>query len=116
MKKPLKNRLLMLLFPLPFVGVGIGLLLFSVLPNLYQWQQIKAWPQVEAELLHAELLVNNGEDSDTYRAGERVTIMSGSDNIGNFQQQLAAQLKRFERQWRQRFSGALQNPRPHPQG
>lgn len=117
MKKPLKDRLLMLLFPLPFVAVGIGLLLFSVMPDVYQWQQMKAWPQVEAELLHAELLVNSGEDSDTYRAvaryqyryqgmdytGERVAIMSGSDNIGNFQQQLAAQLK-----------SALRNQRPVP--
>ena len=105
----------MLLFPLPFVGVGIGLLLFSVIPDLYQWQQMKAWPQVETELLHAELLVNNGEDNDTYRAvarykyryqgldytGERVAIANGSDNIGNFQQQLAAQLQ-----------SALRNQRP----
>lgn len=105
----------MLFFPLPFVGVGIGLLLFSVIPDLYQWQQMKAWPQVETELLHAELLVNNGEDNDTYRAvarykyryqgldytGERVAIANGSDNIGNFQQQLAAQLQ-----------SALRNQRP----
>lgn len=111
MKKPLKNRLLALLFPLPFVAVGIGLLLFSVMPDLYQWQQMKAWPQVEAELLHAELLINRGEDSDTYRAvarykyryqaqdytGERVAIMGGSDNIGDFQQDLARQLERAHR-------------------
>lgn len=117
MLKTLKHNWFMLLFALPFAGVGIGLLLFSILPNLYTWQQMKSWPQVQAQLLEANLSVNRGDDSNTYQAtarytyryqmldytGERVAIMGGSDNIGDFQQQLAAQL-----------SSALQNQQPVP--
>lgn len=107
MKEKLKGRWLTLLFALPFAAVGIGLLLFSVFPSLYQWQQMKAWPQVEARLFDAGLSTNRGDDSDTYKAyarysyrfqmqdytSERVAIMGGSDNIGDFQQDLAQQLE-----------------------
>lgn len=107
MKEKLKDRWLILLFSLPFAGVGIGILLFSVIPSLYEWQQMKSWPRVNATLLDAGLSTNRGEDSDTYRAtaryqylylgtnytGERVAIMDGSDNIGHFQEQLATQLE-----------------------
>ena len=31
---------LLILFALPFAGVGIGFLLFSIIPSLYEWQQI----------------------------------------------------------------------------
>ncbi len=107
MKESLKSRLFMLLFALPFAGVGIGFLVFGVIPNLYEWQQMKHWPQVEARLLDAGLHTSRGDDNDTYKAyarysyryqmldytGERVAIMGGSDNIGRFQQDLARQLE-----------------------
>ncbi len=111
MKESLKGRLFMLLFALPFAGVGIGFLLFGVIPNLYEWQQMKSWPQVEARLLDAGLHTSRGDDSDTYRAyarytyryqmqdytSERVAIMGGSDNIGDFQSDLALQLELAQR-------------------
>lgn len=117
MTKIHKQHWFMLLFALPFAAVGVGLLLFSIIPNLYEWQQMKSWPQVQAQLLEARLAVNRGDDSDTYQAtarytyryqmldytSERVAIMGGSDNIGDFQRQLAAQL-----------SFALQNQQPVP--
>ncbi len=117
MKKSLKSRLFLLLFCLPFAGVGLGFLFLSVIPSLYEWQQMKSWPQVEARLLHADLSTSRGDNSDTYQAiarysyryqmmdytSERVAIMGGSDNIGRFQQNLAAQLKR-----------ALRDQRPVP--
>lgn len=117
MNEKLKTNWLLLLFALPFAGVGVGLLLFSVIPNLYQWQQMKTWPQVQAQLQEAGLSVNRGDDSDSYEAyarysyryqmldytSERVAIMGGSDNIGDFQQQLGAQL-----------SYAFQNQQPVP--
>lgn len=107
MKETLKGRLFLLLFSLPFAGVGIGMLFLSVLPSLYEWQQMKSWPQVQAQLLEARLTTNRGDESDTYQAtarysyryqmvdytGTRVAIMSGSDNIGHFHQTLAAQLE-----------------------
>ncbi|WP_053094213.1 DUF3592 domain-containing protein [Cellvibrio sp. pealriver] len=111
MKESLKGRLFMLLFALPFAGVGVGFLLFGVIPNLYEWQQMKSWPQVEARLLDAGLHTSRGDDSDTYRAyarytyryqmqdytSERVAIMGGSDNIGDFQSDLARQLELAQR-------------------
>ena len=108
MSKLLKRRLFMLLFSLPFAGVGVGLLLFSLVPNLYDWQQMKSWPQVEGRLLEVDLIVNRDDEGSTYRAtaryryrfqgmdytGERVAIMGGSDNIGSFQKVIASELKK----------------------
>lgn len=122
MIKTRKHNWFMLLFALPFAGVGIGLLLFSIIPNLYEWQQMKSWPQVQAQLLEASLSVNRGDDSDTYQAtarytyryqmldytSERVAIMDGSDNIGRFQQDLAHQLQQAQRH--QRSVPAWVNP------
>ena len=107
MKETTKGRLFLLLFALPFAGVGIGFLVFGVIPNLYEWHQMKSWPQVEARLLDAGLSTNRGDDSDTYKAyahysyryqaqdytSGRVAIMGGSDNIGDFQQDLSRQLE-----------------------
>jgi hypothetical protein len=107
MKETTKGRLFTLLFALPFAGVGIGFLVFGVIPNLYEWHQMKNWPQVEARLLDAGLSTNRGSKSDTYQAiarysyryqaqnytSERVAIMGGSDNIGDFQQGLARHLE-----------------------
>lgn len=118
----LKAHLGLFLFSLPFAGVGLGFLLLSILPSLQEWQQMASWPQVEAQLQHAKLEHNRGDDSDTYEAvarytytyngrsyhSSRVAIMSGSDNIGDFQQRLAAQL---EADWRaQRTVPAWVNP------
>ncbi|MDO8344926.1 MAG: DUF3592 domain-containing protein [Cellvibrio sp.] len=107
MKEKLQNGWLLLLFALPFAGVGIGTLVLGIIPSLYEWQQMKSWPQVEAHLLEAGLSVNRGDDSDTYQVtarytyryqiqdytSERVAIMGGSDNIGDFQQDLARHLE-----------------------
>lgn len=97
MKKSTSSRLFMLLFALPFAGVGIGFLVLGIIPNLYEWQQMKSWPQVEARLLDAGLTTSRGDDSNTYKAyarysyhyqrqdytSERVALVSGSDNVGN---------------------------------
>lgn len=110
------------LFGLPFAAVGIGTLVFSVIPDLYEWQQMKSWPQVEAHLLEAKLSVNRGDNSDSYQAtasyayryqmqdytGERVAIMDISDNIGDFQRDLAYQLKQAKDN--QRLVPAWVNP------
>lgn len=107
MKETLKGRLFLMLFSLPFAGGGLGLLLLSVLPSLYEWQQMKSWPQVQAHLLEASLTTHQGSKSDNYQAtarysyryqmvdytSERVAIMGGSDNIGHFHQTLVAQLQ-----------------------
>lgn len=108
MAKKTGSPWLLFLFALPFAGVGIGMLLFSVLPSLYEWQSMKSWQPVAAQLTHAELKTSRGDDSDTYQAlaryqyrmngvqyqGDRVGIMSGSDNIGRWQQDRARELQR----------------------
>ncbi len=114
MNKNLQVYWMMLLLGLPLTGVGLGNLFLSIVPNLVTWQQMKSWPQVSAELQHAELVINHSRSSGSttystsaryhyqyqgkYYAGERVSIMGGSDNIGDFQLNLA---HRLEEAWHQ---------------
>ncbi|MDN3637817.1 DUF3592 domain-containing protein [Simiduia curdlanivorans] len=102
------SPLFLILFALPFAGVGVGFLFFSIIPSLYEWQQMHQWQPVDAQLLSAKLQTNHGDDSTTYQAlasyryyfrgtayeSDRVGIMSGSDNIGSWQEDKAYELKR----------------------
>ena len=97
----------LILFGLPFAGIGIGMLVMSVIPTLYEWSRMKSWVEVDARLLEASLESHSGDDSTTYNAravyeysfagqpyrNDRVAINSGSDNIGDFQQQLGRRLE-----------------------
>ena len=96
------------LFALPFAASGIGMLLLSVLPTLYDWSRMQFWQPVDATLLQAQLVTSRGSKSTTYRAtahyrfewagqpvqGQRAAISERADNIGDFQQQLGWQLER----------------------
>lgn len=107
MNKNLQVYWMMLLLGLPFAGVGLITLFLNILPSLYEWQQMKSWPQVSAQLQHAELVFDHSGDSTTYSTsarylyqyqgkqytGERVAIMDISDNIGNFQLKLGHELE-----------------------
>ncbi len=100
------SRWLLTLFALPFAGVGVGMLLLSVLPTLYDWTRMQSWQPVEATLLAASLDEHSG-DSSTYSVsaryrfevagrvleGQRVAISEGADNIGRFQQHLGTRLQ-----------------------
>lgn len=95
------------LFALPFAVVGVGMLLLSVLPTLYDWSRMQSWQPVDATLLQAQLVTRRSSKSTTYRAvahyqfewagqsvqGQRVAISERSDNIGDFQQQLGLRLE-----------------------
>lgn len=110
-KQLIYARLLALLISTPFLGIGIGMLHMLAGPALYDWHQMKAWLPVNAEVVDGGYEVVEGEDSDTYRAfanytyeyqgiryrGTRASISSGSDNIGDFQQQLGRQLAQAKR-------------------
>lgn len=102
------GRWLLTLFALPFAAIGLGMLLLSVLPTLYDWARMQFWEPVPAQLLVAELREKSGSKSSTtylahaqYRylfagqpyAGQRVAIGGGADNIGDFQQQLGQRLE-----------------------
>lgn len=111
MAKKSGGRWFLLLFSLPFAAVGLGFLLFSIIPSLTEWQQMKSWPQVEASLSHVKLVRNSGDDGVTYQASaqysyfydgrqyqsDRVAIMGGADNIGDFHEQLVAKLEAAQR-------------------
>lgn len=117
-RKPTRNtssaktgRWALTLFALPFAAVGVGLLLLSVLPTLYDWVRMQSWQPVDATLQAATLHSHSGKSrtysvSARYRfvvAGQevesrRVAITEGADNIGDFQQRLGARLERARAQ------------------
>ncbi|MFZ5723551.1 MAG: DUF3592 domain-containing protein [Pseudomonadota bacterium] len=98
---------LLALFALPFAGAGFGVLGFLVVWPLAEWRDMQGWDTVPARLLAAELIEHH-DDSTTWRAtaryrysyagndyeNDRVTLVGGSDNIGDFQQQLGRRLER----------------------
>ena len=106
--KRIKKRWVGLLFGLPFAAVGIGMALFGVWPQISDWQQMKQWQAVPAQLSRAELKVSHGDDSTTYKAtasyryeyqglsysGQRVSIDDSFDNIGDFNYSLGRRLER----------------------
>ena len=63
-----KGVWLAMLFALPFAASGIGMLLLSVLPTLYDWSRMQFWQPVDATLLQAQLVTSRGSKSTTYRA------------------------------------------------
>lgn len=103
------------LFGLPFFCIGIGFLLFSVIPTLHDAWRMASWPETQGTLLQAQLTANHSSKSTTYDVsaeyryevagrsyrGNRVAIGSGGDNIGDFQQTLG-----------NRLETALQNEQP----
>ncbi len=110
-----RSRWVLMLFGLPFAGVGVGMLLFMVVPTVQEARQMQHWHEGQAELTRAGVEVNRGDDSTTYRAyasyryhyqgksyvGSRVAINGNADNVGDFQQSLGRRLER-----------AFQNSRP----
>ena len=92
-----------LLFALPGLGIGT----FSILPNLYEWLDMKAWVAVPAQLTHVELHSSRSDKSYTYRVsaqyhyhylardyqGHRVGIATSSDNIGEWHQDIYNRLR-----------------------
>lgn len=106
-KQVIYHRLLALLVSTPFLGIGIGVLHMLAGQAIYDWQQMKTWRPVDAQVIDGGYEIEEGDDSDTYRAfanytyeyegisyrGTRVAISSGADNIGDFQQQLGRRLE-----------------------
>jgi len=101
----MKGRILSSLFALPFFGVGVWML-WSVGSSAYDVWEMRSWQPTPAQLSSAGYSTNHGDDSNTYEAyaeytyeyfgqtfhGDRVGINSGSDNIGDYQQDTGRQL------------------------
>jgi len=96
----------MTLFALPFLGIGVWML-WSVSGSLYQAWQMQDWIQVEATLDRGGYETHRGDDSDSYEAyadysyswggqrftGNRVSLGSGGDNIGDYQTNIGQRLQ-----------------------
>ncbi len=101
----MKGRILGTLFALPFFGVGVWMA-WSIGNIFHDSWQMRSWQPVEAILTSAGYTTSRGDDSDTWEAyaeysyrfngqawvGYRVTIDSGSDNIGDYQRDIGSQL------------------------
>ncbi|WP_218932176.1 DUF3592 domain-containing protein [Adhaeretor mobilis] len=95
------------LFSLPFTIAGLCILGWT-LWSLFGWQQAQSWVETPATLLETRLKTSRSDDSDTYQAtaryryqyagktyeSDRVSLHSGSDNLGSYQQDLAKRLKK----------------------
>ncbi|MDQ8023353.1 MAG: DUF3592 domain-containing protein [Moraxellaceae bacterium] len=96
------SRWLGTLFSLPFLATGIFVLSYNVVPMLYDWARMQAWQPVQAQLLKAG---DGGRTSHLATAhyryrfngidyeSRRVAIVDRADDIGDFQQILAHDLK-----------------------
>jgi hypothetical protein len=96
----------LMLFALPFAlfGGGMGVV---VARDLWLWQAAQQWVETPATLLEAKLDSNSDGDGATYRAtarysyeingrryeSEDVSLHSGSDNIGSYQQDRGRELE-----------------------
>lgn len=99
-------RWFLVLFGLPFAGVGVGVFGWLLLPVLLDWHAAQSWQPLSAEVLTATVVEHRDDDSVTWQAtarfryevdgrsyeGERVAIDGSADNIGDFQQRLGGEL------------------------
>jgi Protein of unknown function (DUF3592) len=97
----------LVLFSLPFAGVGV-VMTWLMVSTVLAWHGMQSWDQAPAQILHAELEVHQGDDSTTYSVearytyeyegqqytGTRVAISGSADNIGSFQQDAYDELSR----------------------
>ena len=102
----MKGRLFLILFALPFAGVGVWAG-YSIASNLLDAYEMRRWAEVRAELLDAGYTSHAGDDSTTYKAyaeyryevggqtyiGTRVGIAGGADNIGDYQISMGRRLE-----------------------
>lgn len=94
------------IFLLPFAAVG-AFMAYQTLSLLLEWDMAKSWPEVRADIQSLNLDSNrSSKGSSTYRVeatysfeyegktvtSSRVSLYSGSDNIGDFQEQLYRKL------------------------
>ena len=102
----LRGRLFTTLFALPFFAVGVWML-WSISHMFFDAWRASDWQPVQARLETAGYETHHGDDSTTYTAfatytythygqtyrGHRVSLFSGGDNIGSYQQDLGQRLR-----------------------
>jgi hypothetical protein len=107
----IKRSWFLAIFGLPFFLVGLGMLVMSILPTLYDGWRMQSWSPAEAQVLHAETITISSSDTTTYRVearyqysvngidyvNNRVTHSTSADNLGDFQQSLGRRLEQHYR-------------------
>jgi len=102
----MKGKIVATLFGLPFFAVGVWML-WSIGSAVFDASQMRGWVQVNATLTRGGYETHSGDDSDTYEAfgdytysfggarytGNRVSLSSGGDNIGSYQQDMGRRLQ-----------------------
>ncbi len=98
------------LLALPFAAVSLGML-GLLLWTCYDYMAVQRWQETPATIVHAELKANSDSDGGTtYQAtaeyryryrernytGTRVSLHSGSDNIGYFHKNVHRELKQYQ--------------------
>jgi len=103
----MQGKIFISLFALPFFGVGVWML-WSISNTLVDAWQMDNWVQTEAQLIRGGYETRRSDDSDTYEAfatyhysidgqqyqGNRISLGSGGDNIGSYQQDIGRSLQR----------------------
>lgn len=103
----MKGKSFLILFALPFFGVGVWTLI-SISGHVFDAWQMRSWEPVQAHLNNAGYETHAGDDSSAYEAfavyeyryrgqeytNDRVAIAGGADNIGDYQTDLGRRLSR----------------------
>ncbi len=103
----------MVVFSLPFAGVGVGMLIWMAF-TFTTYLGMRSWQGAQARILSADLVSSTSSSSDggsstSYKAtatytytfdgkeytSNRVTAQSGSDSVGNFQKRAHQELKEY---------------------
>ena len=98
------------LFGLPFFAAGL-FIAWMYFSGLAGWWSARGWVETPCRIVAAELKVNRGSDSTTYRAtgrfvyrwqgreyeSERVSLTDGGDNLGDYQKRVHRAMKRAMR-------------------
>ena len=101
----MKGKIFLILFALPFFGVGVWMLITTSGNILDSWQ-MRSWESTQAQLVEAGYETHVGDDSSTYEAyaaysyryrgqdylNDRVAISAGADNIGDYQTDIGREL------------------------
>ncbi len=96
-----------ILFGLIFFTAGMFFLVKTVVPDLYDGWRMQSWRSTQAKLLAVDIDKSFSTDSDTQLAtaryqytvngqqyvNDRVAIMDGADNIGDFQTKMQQHLR-----------------------
>lgn len=100
------------LFLLPFVVLGLSMLLFGVGPKMVDWVRAQSWQATPAVVESAATIREPGHKGGTaygvevrYRyevdgtvyVGQRASLHDGTDGVSMFQQQLAQRLESAQR-------------------